>query len=231
MPRFPWKLTPFLLLFACARQGEPLPVLPDLPATFAGKLPCPDCPGIRVSLTLWPDSSFYLQRVRLAGSEDDEQVEVQIGAWAWPGDGRLEMRADGPQPGYRVDAASSRLFPLDAGGQVDPANGRAFLLHGRDLEPLEPRLEIMGMMDRQEGVFHLTECLGGRRFQVIPGGDSPALEQAWDAAAPGEGAQMLATLSVRLGQSPLGEGGRQAVLYIDDFLGLVADEDCPGGEE
>lgn len=232
MAGFRWQKALFLLLLiSCSRQGDPLPSLPALPASYAGKLPCPDCPGIQLTLTLWPDSTFYLQQTRLDGSEDEQQTEFFLGAWGWPGDGRLELLSDGPLPGFRLDSAGARLFPLDHTGQPDPSSGRSFLVHGKDLEPLEPRLDLVGMVARTEEGFVLRECLGGRRFLVIPGGDSPALEAAWAEASPKPDEELLVQCTARLGLSPAGEEERRPVLYIENVLGLTPDEDCPGGEE
>ena len=33
------------------------------PATYSGKLPCADCPGIQLTVTLLPDSTYRLRQV------------------------------------------------------------------------------------------------------------------------------------------------------------------------
>jgi hypothetical protein len=40
--------------------------LGTLPATFAGDLPCADCPGIRYQLELFPRQAFFLRMAYLA---------------------------------------------------------------------------------------------------------------------------------------------------------------------
>jgi heat shock protein HslJ len=49
-----------LLVLLSSPQGAitQSPALTNLPATFAGNLPCADCPGIRYQLDLYPDGTF-----------------------------------------------------------------------------------------------------------------------------------------------------------------------------
>lgn len=49
----------------------------ELPATFAGDLPCADCPGIRYQLDLWSDGAFHLRQEYL----DRNTVRVDRGHW------------------------------------------------------------------------------------------------------------------------------------------------------
>jgi len=60
-------------------------LLTNLPATFAGTLPCADCQGIRYQLNLFDDDSFFLRRTYLgkAGEPVDD-----VGSWALSSDHR-----------------------------------------------------------------------------------------------------------------------------------------------
>lgn len=230
MPRLPWRVFVALLLVSCTRPtDEPAP-LPDLPATYTGRLPCADCPGIRLTLTLWPDSCFYLERVRFDADEDKEQTDYEIGGWHHEG-GRIVLEAADPLMSFQVGSTAARLYPLTPDGQPDKTVGSAFLAHGRELEPPEPRLDITGMVSHRGEDLRVRECYGGREFVVIPGGDSPALDEAWTRLDVDEGSALLGSFSVRIGLSRGSNGDREPVLYIDHFSNLVADEDCPGGEE
>ena len=57
-----------------------------LPATFAGNLPCADCPGIRQQLELFPDQAFFL-RMTYLGKGDDASID-DLGSWMVTGDQR-----------------------------------------------------------------------------------------------------------------------------------------------
>jgi copper homeostasis protein (lipoprotein) len=230
MPRFPWSLLSALLLAACSHPPDQPAPLPTLPATYSGRLPCADCPGIRLTLTLWPDSSFYLERVRFNTDEDKEQVEHEIGGWHHQA-GRIVLEAADPLMSFQVGSTASRLYPLTADGQPEKSLGSAFLAHDRALEPPEPRLDITGMVSHREGALRVRECYGGREFVVIPGGDSPALDEAWTRMDADTGSSLLGSFSVRIGLSRGSNGDRAPVMYIDHFSNLAADEDCPGGEE
>ena len=60
----------------------PEPIV-DLPATFTGTLPCADCPGIRVELTLLANSSYSLKRTFEGQSR---RVEEESGSWGYSSD-------------------------------------------------------------------------------------------------------------------------------------------------
>jgi copper homeostasis protein (lipoprotein) len=57
-----------------------------LPATFAGDLPCADCPGIHHQLELFPDQAFFL-RMTYLGKGDDASFD-DIGGWIIASDRR-----------------------------------------------------------------------------------------------------------------------------------------------
>jgi copper homeostasis protein (lipoprotein) len=58
------------------------PVVPKLPATFVGTLPCADCPGIRYQVNLLSDHTFSSRMIyeeRNAGLEDRGHWELESG--------------------------------------------------------------------------------------------------------------------------------------------------------
>jgi len=52
--------------------GNHASVLGELPASYSGDLPCADCAGIRYSLNLFSDRSFFLSVIYL-GKDDRGQ--------------------------------------------------------------------------------------------------------------------------------------------------------------
>ncbi len=104
-------LLPLLLLAACTtappieRNGAPASPDPahssrislDWAGTYAGTLPCADCPGIEIRLTLDDDGSY-----RLATRYIDRQPEPELAA------GRFEWTYDGNH--IQLDAAADHAF-------------------------------------------------------------------------------------------------------------------------
>jgi uncharacterized lipoprotein YbaY/heat shock protein HslJ len=60
----------------------PEPIV-DLPATFTGTMPCADCAGVRVELTLLANSSYSLKRTFEGPSR---RVEEESGSWGYSSD-------------------------------------------------------------------------------------------------------------------------------------------------
>lgn len=52
----------------------------DVPARFAGKLPCADCAGIKYELSLFPDNAYVLETTYL-GTPDQFTHHFEIGQW------------------------------------------------------------------------------------------------------------------------------------------------------
>ena len=81
--------------------------------TYTGLLPCADCEGISVKLTLQNGNRYTPQRQYKVKGEKPETVS---GRFEWAADGQtvtLDAAADGHS--YRV--AENRLFMLNADGQ------------------------------------------------------------------------------------------------------------------
>lgn len=58
----------------------------DLPATFAGKLPCADCAAIRYQLNLFGDYSYSLRKTFEGKGDRPVDVEDEAGSWAFSSD-------------------------------------------------------------------------------------------------------------------------------------------------
>lgn len=118
-----------LVLFACgsdqSKQLEseflPGPSLPTWTETFTGILPCNDCPGIRTSLTLFPDSLAYrlTEDFSVSGEQDSTmtrsgiyQIEYGLGEDTLAVVIRLDPASN--QPAFFLLLGDSALEMLDA---------------------------------------------------------------------------------------------------------------------
>ena len=63
----------------------------SLPATFAGELPCADCSGQRLVLTLFEDHTFRLRRTYLGVKEGGDKDFYNLGRWARARDDGLRL--------------------------------------------------------------------------------------------------------------------------------------------
>jgi heat shock protein HslJ len=90
-----------------------------LPATFVGRLPCPDCPAIRYELTLAADSSYA---VRKSYEGKGDRVEHEAGSWGYSSDRiLLVLKSSQNLWSWFVVQASHTLRAVDARGEsIDP---------------------------------------------------------------------------------------------------------------
>ncbi|HET7564897.1 MAG TPA: copper resistance protein NlpE, partial [Gemmatimonadaceae bacterium] len=95
------RLLSLALVFGagCARSSVPGQQLATeargivAPATYTGELPCADCPGIQLTATLLPDSTFRLRRVY----QGRPTVVHDLGRWSVEENGTQLVLRDGAQ--------------------------------------------------------------------------------------------------------------------------------------
>ncbi len=93
-------------------------VLGDLPAQYVGTLPCADCDGIALWLTLGPRASYVLQQ-RVIGAEQESDY-IEVGTWQIDDAERLALTpADSDETGTSLwSLTDDRLVALDENGQA-----------------------------------------------------------------------------------------------------------------
>lgn len=111
-----------LILGACSEQGPDKTTQAatiDVPARFAGKLPCADCAGIKYALSLYPDHAYILEMTYL-GNPDQFTRHSEIGQWAIAADTNqltLNSANDGKASLWQVVNAKT-LEALGANGKA-----------------------------------------------------------------------------------------------------------------
>lgn len=214
-----------LRMVASAKQAEASP-LRDLPATFAGELPCADCLGIRYHLNLFPDRVFFL-RMTYLGRGDDAFTD-DIGSWVLSSDHAKLLLAGGREvPEKFTIKDRETLRKLDVEGREVESALNYNLRREKNFAPLEPRLVMRGMYRyfAEAGLF--TECLTGRRWPVAQEQDNAALESNYSKARLTAGEELLVNLEGRVAMRPRAEGrGSQAALLVDRFIGVSPGETC-----
>lgn len=143
----------------------PAPVrLPNLPATFAGTLPCADCPGIRYELNLFADDSFFLRRTSVGrpGAPVDD-----LGTWVLSSDRRVvALKGSGEDPLLFAISPNGTLRQLDReGGPIAGASPQE-LRRVSAFQPLALRTAVRGVYRPSSGNGMFVDCSTGHEWLV-----------------------------------------------------------------
>jgi copper homeostasis protein (lipoprotein) len=205
---------------------EPMLQLQPLPASFAGTLPCADCPGIRYQLNLFDDYTYHL-RAESVGKEPATAAD-DIGRWTVEQDERrLVLRGNQERLLRFTLKDASRLRKLDLEGREITSILNYDLVREPDFLPLEPRLRVRGMYHYLADAARLRECVTGRRYAVPALADTLALQQAYLKARREPGEELLVTADVRVVVQPRMDGpGEEEAVVIERFTGIWPGETC-----
>lgn len=201
-----------------------------LPATFAGILPCADCPGISYHLNLWPDGLFVLRTTYLEKSVAAGETNTfdEIGLWSFSADRRtLTLRGSRAARERFAVVRSDLLRKLDRQGRPIESELNYDLSRQKNVEPLEPRLLLRGLYSYYADAGRLKECFTGRTFPVAAEQDNVALEDTYLKLQQEPGQWLLANLEGRVVRRPRMEGaGEQPVIVVERFIKIRPGETC-----
>jgi heat shock protein HslJ/uncharacterized lipoprotein NlpE involved in copper resistance len=223
-------------LAGCAAE-RPLAIRPDVAGsgpdavTYAGTIPCADCAGQRITLTLFADGTFRLRRVYLgvAGGGDADQHE--LGRWTvevGPG-GRLVLSGGTEGPRQFLPMSTERLRVLDRDGREIRSTLSYDLVRATSADLLGGPMRLRGMYTYMADAAVLDECFTGRRFPVSLEAGHVELERAYlqQRRAPGE--PILASVTGRFVQgSPEPGAPPRERLVVERFDRLLPGESCAG---
>jgi heat shock protein HslJ len=119
----------------------------DWDGTYQGILPCADCPGIDMRITLNPDGT-YERSVRYR--DRDDEAHIDTGRFDWDDNGGVVTLGDAGAPDARYRVGENRLFWLDRTGQ-------------RVSGPLAEHYELKKIVpdpDLQDRQWELVELMG-----------------------------------------------------------------------
>lgn len=202
----------------------PRTALGALPASFAGTLPCADCPGVKWHVDLLADETYLL---RMAYHDRQPQAGWdQIGRWTQsvqPAVLRL-LAVGGETQAFAIRNAN-RLRKLDMEGRPIASSSNYDLKRLPGFAPIEARLRLTGTYAQQATDGFFTPCATGRRLRVAAEADNPTLEAAYRAIPPAN--SLLADLEVRIVHRP-GKSGDppQPIVIVERFFSLQPERTC-----
>lgn len=196
----------------------------DLPASFAGVLPCMGSLGVHAQLDLWADGVFHLQR-SCAGtpSHDDDR-----GRWQRTPDGDgIRLHGGREMPLAFAWRGDDVLMPLDVQGRAID-DGQSVLRRLPSFRPAPLALGLHGMFRYMADAASFEECLTGRSYPVAMEGDYLALERAYmSSTAGGTGTPIMASFDGGIADRPAMEGERLTpTVIVTRFVNLWPDGRC-----
>ena len=198
-------------------SGSPLG---ELPATFAGQLPCADCEGILWHLDLLPDQTFQL-RLTYLGKPQEQSVD-DIGRWRVGGDHRVLRLVGGRETLESFEIFDPKtLRKLDREGKSIESTLNYELKRSEVFAPIEPKLALTGMYVYQADAGLITVCSTGWKLPVATEGDNAALEAAYSKARRQPGEALLVSLEGRIvPRQPMEGPGPRPTVVVDRFQGV-----------
>jgi copper homeostasis protein (lipoprotein) len=212
-----------LMPFAVAQQTNQLGTLP---ASFVGKLPCADCPGIRYALNLYPDNSFFLRMVYLERA--DAKPFDDIGRWALSSDGSTLILKGGKESSERFAVKSSDILrKLDMQGREIDSKLNYDLRRTSAFERIDPRLLMRGMFRYMADAATFTECQTGQRWPVAMEGAYKSLEAAYSKTRRQPADELLVNLEGHVAMRPNPDSGQPTpTLLVERYIGIWPGETC-----
>jgi copper homeostasis protein (lipoprotein) len=207
-----------LLLLAVGCMHHEAPALPSeaasagqgiapLPATFVGDLPCADCSGQRLTVTLRPGGIFLLRQTYIGVAAGKDEHVYELGRWVVSEDRTRLILQSGPEtPRQFAIKDTGRLRLLGNDGQEIRSRLNYDLVRSDRVDPIDDAIPLRGMFSYQADAASFTECRTGTRFPVAQERDYLALERAYLGARQTPGELLLVTLDGRLTTRPGGEG-------------------------
>jgi len=209
-------------------QGTPgaAAILAELPLSFAGTLPCADCPGIRYQLNLLPDQVYFLRMTYLDRGSD--AVFDDLGRWILGSDRQtLLLRGSREAPLFlRIDT-DSRLTMLDRKGlpiesELNYALDRAAAFLWFDIQ-----MPVRGMYRYMADAGRFVECLTGQSWPVAQDAANAEVEREYSKVTRQAGEPLLMTAEGRLRLQAGADGGApRPTLTVEQFLGFWPGETC-----
>ncbi|GAA4337342.1 envelope stress response activation lipoprotein NlpE [Pigmentiphaga soli] len=193
--------------------------------TFRGVIPCADCAGQRITLTLFPDWTWRQRRVYFGTRDGADASFVTTGRW--------ERTLENPQRirliGDRNEAAlyefqnPSTLRLLDQEGQPINSALNYSLTQQFELDPIADSFTMRGRVLPADGRTTFAICATGKSYPVAAGGQADQLAAAYAKLRVAPGTPVLMWIRGHVatqGQPP------QEQVVVEGLTGGTLDSPC-----
>ena len=196
----------------------------SLPATFTGKIPCPDCLRVDITLNLRPDSIYQLRKTYQA-EHGPLKVESQLGRWRFAEDGSFIIlgKTKGALKSYAV-RDNNRLQFVGLESVEDTSQIDYNLLRQPEVDPFTDSVKLSGMLSYESGRAIITECTSGHSFPVTGAAEYRRLVQAYLNTPHGYAEPLLVSIRGKLVKET--SGAEQIIIEL--FKRFYPDKDCEG---
>jgi copper homeostasis protein (lipoprotein) len=197
----------------------------NLPATFAGDLPCADCPGIEYHLDLFAAGYYFMRMTYLERNTHFDE----IGRWSVSSGGtKLLLQAGATQKTQFATRGQNTLRMLGGDGKEIPTGLNYDLLRAARFSPIEPRLTMQGMYKYSGGRGIFTECLTGQQWIVAGNKNGAETQKVYLQAQPTTGDKLLVSLDGQLIAGPnKSNAATDHTLTIERSLRFSPGQTCP----
>jgi copper homeostasis protein (lipoprotein) len=212
-------------------SGTGSPITVEVTTTFSSEIPCADCPGQRITVTLFPDKTFRMRTssIGAAGGKDDSFYD--LGRWIVEGEGKRLVLHGGKESAERFEAVDSDTIRqlTNEGKQISSAHNYD-LKRSPSVDPIDNRMRIVGEFIFLADAGVLKECLTGTSFPVAQERDSISLERAYMNSKVAGGSPLLVSLEGHFENRPPIEGiGKRDFVIVEKFERTWPGETCASG--
>jgi uncharacterized lipoprotein YbaY/heat shock protein HslJ/uncharacterized lipoprotein NlpE involved in copper resistance len=194
-----------------------------LPASFAGVLPCADCPGIAHTLTLRADGLYRLRRTYLG--KPGEPV-AELGRWSADATRRELVLGQGPDVRRYALVDGETLRQLDRSGLPIATAANLTLRRIAQVDAIAEPLRWRGEFRYLADAASFSDCASGLRWPVAMAGDYQALERHYGSVRPAPGAPLLVRFDGRLETRAAMEGPPREHIVVDRLVDADAGARC-----
>ena len=177
----------------------------SLPATYSGKIPCADCAGQRMVLTLFPDYTFRMRRTYVGVNGGEDKDFYELGRWTRVQDDANRLRfVSGPNEiqQYRL-VGKDRLRMLDRKEKEISSKLNYDLIRQAEVDPVAGPMWLRGMYRHEADSASFIECRTGKRFLIAMDSHGVELKRAYQAQGTAPGEPVLATFTGRFESNQL----------------------------
>ena len=208
-------------------QGRGFPI--QLPATFVGKIDCPECDFVKIDLNLRPDHLYQLRKTWYVEGEIIKS-EAQMRKWRFDEKDNLIIlgKGKGALKTYSIKDAETLNF-LDLEGQVESDLIDYELKKKETFDPFPDEVKMRGMYRSFGNTHVLKECSSGLDFPVDPSGKFTELDRAYRNTPHEKNRALLVSFQGKL--LPTRKGIQQRdkdIMVVTGFNRLYPDQDCYG---